>query len=392
MGWLVEKPPSARAPRRWVAYYRDAQGVTRSAGTFAVRREAKAELARQEAALADGKWRSPVRRNTTVADWAATWQASRRKTGNTAAKVDTALRVHILPKWGERLLTEVTPLEVRGWVTDLQERYTADTVQTYLSVFKTLFNAAIEEEVFDGRNPVRLQRGDIAPAIENKDVVLTPEQIGHLIAWAPARYRALIHLTTWTGMRWGEVVALRWTDIDLEAGVIRLERAQVEVAGKLSYGPPKSGKSRTFAIDPGTVKVLREHRRDWPQAGMGRKGPLAPERLVFSAPRGGPLYATSFRKRVWNPLVQQLGLDPAPTFHDLRHTHITTLLAQGVDVATVAKRVGHSKATMTMRYAHARPDDGTVLAAIQSAMGQAPAVHPLPNRDSLGQWSATTKP
>ncbi len=168
-----------------------------------------------------------------------------------------------------------------------------------------------------------------------------------------------------TGMRRGELLALRWHDVDLDAATITIRRSAgvISVKGQQAQvreGLTKTGKVRAVDIDPGTVAVLRA----W-KAGRGSLA-LALARdgaLVFSDPEGRHLHPDRFSRTFrWHlaRCQRDLGEDapPAIRLHDLRHTHASLLLADREPVKTVSERLGHSSAVVTMTvYAHAMPGD-----------------------------------
>jgi integrase len=167
-------------------------------------------------------------------------------------------------------------------------------------------------------------------------------------------------------MRRGELLALRWRDIDTDAATIAIRRSVGVVRNKgegaqIREAAAKTDKSRrVIDIDPQTVAVLRAWKRE--------RGELAlslarPDALVFSDPDGGHLHPERFWRRFKNALAgcrRELGEDALPviTIHDLRHTHASLLLSAGEPVKTVSERLGHASATVTMTvYAHVLPGD-----------------------------------
>lgn len=344
---------------KYQAVYRDEDRKQRS-GTFTTKRDAKAWLEQQQSAIRTGTWVDPIGPRTTVAEWAVQWTASRPTEGSNAQKVSTALAAQIIPYWGTRRLGDIRPLHVKGWVTDMRGRLAAETVMTYYAVFRTMMGEAVNERLIPS-SPCKLAKGDMPQREIDRRVFLNAEQVGVLVALAPVRVSSLIHTAAWTGMRWGELAGLIWPNVDLDRGVIRVAQSAKEVRGHITFGPPKSEASRRLVtIDPGTAAILRAHRDS------GSSG----SELVWTKQRSEtPLSRNQFRVHTWRKLVVSAFLDPEPTFHDLRHTHASLMIAAGLDIYTLSKRLGHAKASMTLdRYGHLRHDaQDAVMQAIELA-------------------------
>lgn len=163
----------------------------------------------------------------------------------------------------------------------------------------------------------------------------------------------LTTLAAATGARRGELAALRWSDIDLDAGVLRIERAIRKVTGKpAEKGPTKTRTTREMTIDAGTVEVLRSHR-----SAQGTHGPwIAPTAFVLASSDDvtcqHPMMPDSLT-RLWAEIRGQVPGAGEVRLHDLRHAHATLLLEEGLSIAAVAERLGHSSPLVTSSiYAH----------------------------------------
>jgi len=195
----------------------------------------------------------------------------------------------------------------------------------------------------------------------------TPDEVNRLVAAAEDSDPILataIAIAALTGCRRGELVALRWSDIDLEGGYLTIERSITTVDGVTYEGPTKTHQVRHLALDDLCLMVLRQRRAFQEKFSEDTDSPLVEDPFVLSymAHAGTPVNSDTISHR-FSALAAKLGI--RCRFHDLRHFSITTLIAAGVDVRTVSTRHGHATATMTLnRYAHALPATDREAAAV----------------------------
>jgi integrase len=180
----------------------------------------------------------------------------------------------------------------------------------------------------------------------------------------------IIALALATGARRGELLGLRWGDVDIDAGMLRIERSVEETKAGLSFETPKTKNGRRqISLPPTAVDLLRDHRRKQlelrVQLGLGRDPSDA---LLFGTVDGAPLSPDNL-SRDWRRVVVSLSLPPV-MFHALRHSHASALIAAGMDPVTVSKRLGHGSPAMTLTvYAHLfQKTDLAAASAIEAAM------------------------
>jgi integrase len=180
----------------------------------------------------------------------------------------------------------------------------------------------------------------------------------------------LAHTAVGTGMRRGELLALAWSCVDLDKAQARVERALEETKAGLRFKQPKTRAGRrTISLPATVVALLREHRRVQlelrMQLGLGK---LPPGALVFCEPDGQLLAPDDLSTR-WRNVCRGKKL-PRVSFHALRHTHASALIAAGIDVVQISKRLGHASPTVTLRiYAHLfNPADEAAAVAIDAVM------------------------
>jgi integrase len=202
-------------------------------------------------------------------------------------------------------------------------------------------------------------------------VILAPGQIGELLAkLAGETLQPIVALALSTGARRGELLALRWSDVDLERAALAITRSVEETAAGLRFKETKTRHGRrTISLPPSAVEGLRAHRhRQLEQRlALGRGRPDR-EALVFCTWAGEVLSPDNL-SRDWRRLLKRLAL-PLVTFHALRHTHASALIAGGVDVLVLSRRLGHSSPAVTLNvYGHLFTNKDDVAAtAIEAAL------------------------
>jgi integrase len=167
---------------------------------------------------------------------------------------------------------------------------------------------------------------------------LEPEELARLADAHPASYRPLVLTAGYVGLRWGELAGLGLDHVDLLRRAIRIDRQLVEVAGAVSFGPPKTrAGTRTVTMPHALGEILAEH---FASPAIRSSG------LAFPGPKGAPLRRSNFR-RVWSKACSTAGLDGL-VFHKLRHTAAALAIAQGAHPLAIKERLGHSSITVTM--------------------------------------------
>ncbi len=203
--------------------------------------------------------------------------------------------------------------------------------------------------------------------------MLTPEQLPHYLAdakeTAPISLWVLYVTMAGTGMRFGEVLGLRESDLDLDSGLVTLEQSLKRPGPHPVFGTLKTKRSRrTITLPIEVVDALRQLRK-WKIEQKLRRGPKFREYgLVFCGPSGKPLHQNNIRYRDHYPRLERLKL-PRIRLHDLRHGHATYLVHAGVDHRTVADRLGHSSPSFTMKtYVHGVSESQRRAAEIASTL------------------------
>jgi integrase len=348
MGHVERRVWSGKVSYR--ARYRDPAGRERSK-SFARKADAERWLAEVEHAKTRGLWTDPRLGRIRFADWLTAWWATTTNLRpTTRARDETLLRRHALPRFGQLPLASIGQLEVRSWVAQLSAEglAPATVVKAYQLLGKVL--AAAVDAGYLAQSPCR---NVPLPKIEREEMrFLTPAEIVDLAEAIHARYRALVFVGAYGGLRIGELAGLRRGRVDLLRGAVTVAETVTEVKGKLFFGPPKTRAGRrTVGLPPFVVRELQAH--------FVAQG--SPSSHVFTAPGGGPVRVPSFRARFWVPATRAAGLQGL-RIHDLRHTAVALWIAAGATPKEVAVRAGHASVSFTLdRYGHLYPESDTTL-------------------------------
>jgi integrase len=248
-----------RASGRYQARYRGPDGLMHSAdGTFPDTKSAERWLTLKEAEVIRGEWVAPLGVRVKLGEYAAQWIRERPIQPRTRELYEGLLRLHIVPFLGPRTLDRLTPAAIRTWRRTLLDKGRSEIVAAKAyRLLRAVLNAAVREDRLIRENPCRIPGFDKEVAVERP--VGTVGQVVALAGAVDRRYRALVFVAAFTGLRWGELVALRSRDLDLDSGTVRVARKFAELQnGERVPGPPKSAAGvRTVAIPSLVVEVLR---------------------------------------------------------------------------------------------------------------------------------------
>jgi integrase len=227
-------------------------------------------------------------------------------------------------------------------------RATGRAPKTIRNIHGVLSKALADAERWGlvGRNAARL--ADVPAVARPKLRVWSPEQTrAFLAAVANDRLFAAWLLAATTGMRRGELLGLRWADIDLDAGVVRIAQARVRAGNRVVAGEPKTARGRrTIALDPATVAALRQHRMRQTEERLAAGPHYADSGLAFTMPGGTPIHPNRFS--LWFRRHAGAAGLPAIRLHDMRHSYATAGLAAGVPPKVMSERLGHATVAFTL--------------------------------------------
>lgn len=300
---------------------------------------------------------APATEKLTIAEYMHRWldgvRPNLRETTHTSYGMLN--RLYIVPAFGAVKLATLRPDHIRAMYAAMRERGLSEhTQQRAHACLRTALNQAVEDGLLPSNVASRkASRPPRVPGAEMK--TLTPEQVRTLLETAEGtRWGALLALAITSGLREGELLALRWSDLDPGAGTVRVTR---QLGTDLVFREPKSAAGRrTVHVPASTVERLEEHRRAQREERV-RAYAWADGDLVFCTQEGKPLQASNV-VRAFKALLEKARL-PRMRFHDLRHTSATLLLLGGVSPRVVQERLGHADIRLTLgTYSHVLPGMG----------------------------------
>ncbi|WP_402843719.1 tyrosine-type recombinase/integrase [Microbacterium sp. GXS0129] len=320
---------------KWRVRWRDHSG-RESSRHFDLKREADAYGSAQVAALNAGTYISPKDRKTTVAAWCDTWLAGYSKRESTMQLAANHIKI-IKADLGDRQMSSLKASDIRAWVVQLQGRgYAASYVHAVYRRLSQILDDAVHDELLV-KSPC--SRKTSPPKGEQRAYVATTEQVWALYDALPEPTRPAILLGAFVGLRAGEAVVVRATDVDFMRGIVKplIQYPEREL---------KTDESKTpIPIPPELSMLLGMNVRTWNSktivlGALGR--PIGPRQLDYAFAKA----------RATVP-----GLPEDFRFHDLRHYFASLLIAAGLDIKTVQKRLRHKTAQQTLDvYGHLWPD------------------------------------
>jgi len=347
------------------------------------KREAQVECARLIAAMDEGAYveKNKLTVKQFLNDRLAAWEAAKRIAPKSAERYRELLDGQILPHLGEKLLQNLTVKDVEDWHGTLISSGRKDgkggiAARSVGHAHRLLnrmlkeaqrFDLIVKNPTVDNESLPKVRQQEVQIVSEDQLPVLLEKIRGHKIE--PVALLALF-----CGLRRGEILALKWGNIDLDRSVLRVRHSLEETrAGGVRFKEPKSKAGRRDVTLPDVVVgVLRRHRIEQlelrAKLGLGRP---SNDDFVFWQLNGQPIGPRHFSANVWPAAARKIGM-PEITFHSLRHTHASQLIAAGVDVVTISKRLGHSSPNITLgTYAHLfATSDERAAKAINEALGK----------------------
>ncbi len=297
---------------------------------------------------------------TTVGEYLERWiEDSVRDTvrQRTYERYEQIVRVHLKPAFGRVKLGALSPAHVRALYREKLDAGLSPRTVRYIHV---TLSKALKQAVSDGLIPRNAAASVKAPKPAKKEITpLSREQVNALFtAVSGKRLEPLYVLAITAGLREGELLGLKWEDVDLDSGMLQVRRSLSEARSGRIFEAPKSGKGRSIRLTRKALSALRDHRKRQLEERMKSAGFWQESGLVFPSRVGTPLGGRNLN-RSFNRDLERAGLPRNFRFHDLRHTCATLLLKQGLHPTFVQQLLGHGDVSLTLNvYSHVLPDMG----------------------------------
>ncbi|NGM83376.1 site-specific integrase [Paenibacillus sp. 7124] len=338
---------------------KDANGkrIQKKKRGFKNEREAKKALRDAQVQADKGSYYEPSK--MTYGEFLKEW--FRGKSANysdqTTKSTESYIRLHIMPQLGQYPLSKLNVLIIERFMNDLRAKGLAEgTIKRIYNVVTASLNSAERKDIIPRNVATRI---DNKPKGGKKDMeVWTAEEVKlflNTVRREEVRYYEAFHLALATGMRQGEILGLRWRDVDLERGIVSVRQTLSHDGKTLRPGAKTTTSVRTISIDPDTVSMLDKWRRRQ-QLEKSYAGAMYEDNdLVVCTTVGTPTTPRNL-SRTWYSMLKKSELHPI-TFHDLRHTHASLLLKNNVHPKIVSERLGHASIQITLDlYSHLFPN------------------------------------
>lgn len=335
---VVTKPYQRRSDGRWLAAIEVGTGKQRKRRfvTGKTERAVKVKLARL---------RTLPRPTDALEGWLSVWLDQLRVKDRTKAGYATIIDHHIVPVLGDIQIGELTAGDVRAWMGGMERKFHPRTVGHAHAVLRASLNRAVKDRMIDFNPAAAVE----APRVARRayTVWTTEQQRAFLASVTEDPLEALYRLALTTGMRQGELLGLRWSDVNLDGGTLTVNQVLVRMAGDYTFPEPKTAQSRrTIPLAPRTVASLRRRKAQQAANRLPQAKRWKDRDLVFTLDGGEPLpnwwVTGEFQRRAAEAKL------PRVRFHDMRHMAASHLIESGADLALVREILGHSTITTTV--------------------------------------------
>lgn len=271
---------------------------------------------------------------------------------STAERIKSIYRVHIAPEFGHMPLTAIGGKEIGDWMVRKGSETSAASVRKMVHVLRRLLDHAVNSGLLRA-NPASAVR--LPLEVKHEQKYLTHAQALHLAETIHPRFKAMVLIAVFGGLRFGEVVALQRQHVSEFNNTIHVKRTAVEIGSHLSYGPPKTKTSvRVVTLPRSVMAQVVAHMDAYVATG--------PDALLFTGQRGNPINRNNWYRHYWKTATKAAGSEGL-RFHDLRHTFVAMWVHLGRNPKEVSKAAGHSSVAFTLdRYGHLYETDHDGLA------------------------------
>lgn len=346
-GWgHIRRLPS----RRWQASYIgpfDKATRHHAPTTYTTREVAERWLADERRLIEAGKWSPPATRTLaqtapaiTVADYAKTWIAERTLRPRTRDDYESKLRLHVAPTaLGRAPIADLTPAAVRAWYAGLGDTHRTRNAHLY-SLLHAICETAVSDDGLLERNPCTIT-GAMSTPTKRQPIIPTIGQLAALADAVPERFKALILLKAWCGLRWGEVIELRRHDLDNDAEVVYVNRGVTHRKANCHIDTTKQKQGHAVVIPP-HIRADVKHHLDVHTA-------KASGSLLFPPARGGCHLNDRVFRDYLQPALVKAQIPANMRIHDLKH-FAGTQTARVANLAETMSRLGHKTVKASLIY------------------------------------------
>jgi integrase len=314
-------------------------------------------------------------------------QKRMQKEENTIRRYDSLVKLYLQPKFGDKQARCVKPHHLTdaysGWLKDGRDgrKVSAKTIRHVHELFRNILNWGVRRELLSRNIAVLISDDDLPKVLKPRPLALTEDEVRKLLDEArkpPSRsmkrgylsaeswFYPAVMFSVYTGARRGEVLALRWSDLNLDKRTATIARSLTE---RMSFKPPKNDRTRNLNLDASLVETLTTHgaRQNAEREFLGRA--YKDEGLVFARPDGSAVDPWNYGRAV-RDLILRAGVTPI-TLHGLRDTHASLCAKAGVALEVVSQRLGHASIGITAeRYLHVYSErDAEAARAFSSLIG-----------------------
>lgn len=357
--WYKDKEGRKKFAYRYRYYDSLGKRREKSKQDFSNEKEALKELLKVKAQILNGQVKQVSDSNLTIAEWCDIFVESKKQSWkpNTIESRCRTIRLYIKPLLGSYKISKLDAMTYqRVFINVLSTKLSSGSVTAAHKIFSTIINAAVDNEIIP-RN--RFSKVTIKKDyVDKSDDVLSVDQLKKFLDLMKSRsitQYTIAYLLAFTGMRIGEALGLTWNDIDLENGIINIDKSR----GHLGIGTPKTLNSyRKIPIDDTVIAVLKRYAVYCKKIKLSYGITFDNNSFVFITRENPNAMGTSSTRSNFNSAGKQLGFRIHP--HTLRHTYASILVASGIDIVTVANRLGDSSEMVLKVYAHACEENKNV--------------------------------
>ena len=328
------------AGERWEVRYRQPNGATSRKRGVTTKRDASVWASKVETSKVEGAYVSPARGRVTVGDLSVGWLARQEQTLSPSyyRTISYAYGKHVRPKWAGVAVNRVDSLDVKAWAASITRNGSSATVvNRAVGILAGILDDAVEHRALAFNPARRFKRGEKPKKSPKRHIYLTEEDVCRL-AEESGRHADLVLTLAFTGLRWGEAIALTVADIEFLKRRISVHRNAVLVGQDFEVGQTKGKENRTV---PAAASVLSRL--------AARCDGRSASDLLFPARGGAYLKRPSYDSTGWfNRAVERAQVQTI-TPHDLRHTCASLAVSAGANVLAVSRMLGHKDPSVTLR-------------------------------------------